>query len=84
LHRDARLGQQRAGLARERASGGCQLDLPMCTGEKLDAEFTLQGVDLTRQRRLADPERRGGAAEVSLLRNSEKALDVAQLEHRCG
>jgi hypothetical protein len=53
-------------------------------GEELDAELTLQLLDLPAERRLGDVESLRGAGEVTLFRDGDERASESELQHRRG
>nr|WP_246624306.1 hypothetical protein [Streptomonospora nanhaiensis] len=73
--------QQRAGLVAQQPAGGGELDGAARPVEQRHPQFPLQALDGLAERRLGDPQRLGGAAEVHLLGHGEEVAQVAGQVH---
>jgi len=74
-----RLRQDDARLLHEHAARFGELHLSLGAMEELDAEFLFELPDLMAERRLAEMQPLGGAAEVQRLGQRDDVAKVAQL-----
>jgi hypothetical protein len=72
-------GQDPAGLLKEPASRGRQLDVPPDPAQEIDLELGLEIPDLLAQGRLRGVQAARGAAEMKLFRDSDEVTKVPQL-----